>query len=57
MVHLLTMTTDKWEDPTVRQLTPRLLPIFQSVLSDEDQLEDERRQELTELVSYINSNM
>ncbi|KAJ9200366.1 hypothetical protein DTO166G4_7752 [Paecilomyces variotii] len=47
----------KWEDPTVRQLTPRLLPIFQSVLSDEDQLEDERRQELTELVSYINSNM
>lgn len=51
------MTTDKWEDPTVRQLTPRLLPIFQSVLSDEDQLEDERRQELTELVSYINSNM
>ncbi|KAH8703107.1 putative importin beta-4 subunit [Talaromyces proteolyticus] len=44
----------KWENPTVRQLTPQLLPIFQSVLSEEDQLEDERRQELLELVQWLN---
>ncbi|OKL61035.1 hypothetical protein UA08_03285 [Talaromyces atroroseus] len=44
----------KWEDPTVRQLTPQLLPVFQSVLSDEDQLEDERRKEVIELVSWLN---
>lgn len=45
----------KWEDPTIRQLTPSLLPIFQSVLcGDENQLEDERRQELIELVNWLN---
>ncbi|KAL3469703.1 armadillo-type protein [Aspergillus californicus] len=45
----------KWEDPTIRELTPQFLPIFQSVLlSDDDQLEDERRAELTELVKYLN---
>lgn len=46
---------DKWEDPTIRELTPRLLPVFQSLLTgDEDQLEDERRAELIELVKYLN---
>ncbi|PGH02244.1 hypothetical protein AJ79_07693 [Helicocarpus griseus UAMH5409] len=45
----------KWEDATVRSLTPRLIPIFQSVLTgDADQLEDERRVELVELVSWLN---
>ncbi|OJJ43951.1 hypothetical protein ASPZODRAFT_135353 [Penicilliopsis zonata CBS 506.65] len=44
----------KWEDETVRELTPQLLPIFHSVLSDEDQLEDERRAELIELVKWLN---
>ncbi|OJI98655.1 hypothetical protein ASPVEDRAFT_38167 [Aspergillus versicolor CBS 583.65] len=45
----------KWEDATVRELTPQFLPIFQSVLcGDADQLEDERRAELTELVKWLN---
>ncbi|KAJ5646274.1 hypothetical protein N7490_002646 [Penicillium lividum] len=44
----------KWEDATVRELTPRLLPVFQAVLSDENQLEDERRAELIELVKWLN---
>ena len=44
----------KWEDPTVRELTPQLLPIFQAVLSDEDQLEEERRTELIQLVKWLN---
>ncbi|BDD56643.1 hypothetical protein MPDQ_000079 [Monascus purpureus] len=45
----------KWEDPTIRELTPRLIPIFQAVLcGDQDQLEDERRAELTELVKWLN---
>ncbi|KAL4788393.1 armadillo-type protein [Aspergillus varians] len=45
----------KWEDATVRELTPQLLPIFQAVLlGDDEQLEDERRAELTELVKWLN---
>ncbi|KAJ5519494.1 HEAT type 2 [Penicillium expansum] len=45
----------KWEDITIRELTPSLLPVFQSVLTgDEDQLEDERRAELIELVKWLN---
>ncbi|KAL2373776.1 importin beta-4 subunit [Blastomyces gilchristii SLH14081] len=45
----------KWEDPTVRSLTPRLIPIFEAVLTgDSDQLDDERRAELIELVSWLN---
>ncbi|KAI9376622.1 armadillo-type protein [Aspergillus egyptiacus] len=45
----------KWEDPTIRELTPQFLPIFQSVLcGDADQLEDERRAELIELVKWLN---
>lgn len=46
---------DKWEDETIRGLTPQLLPVFQTVLTgDEDQLEDERRAELIELVKWLN---
>jgi hypothetical protein len=45
----------KWEDETIRSLTPQLLPVFQAVLTgDEDQLEDERRAELIELVKWLN---
>ncbi|KAJ6011748.1 hypothetical protein N7499_013278 [Penicillium canescens] len=45
----------KWEDATIRELTPNLLPVFQAVLTgDEDQLEDERRAELIELVKWLN---
>jgi hypothetical protein len=45
----------KWEDPIIRELTPQFLPVFQSVLcGDADQLEDERRAELIELVKWLN---
>ncbi|KAL2830462.1 armadillo-type protein [Aspergillus cavernicola] len=45
----------KWEDATIRELTPQFLPIFQTVLcGDADQLEDERRAELIELVKWLN---
>lgn len=45
----------KWEDETIRSLTPQLLPVFQAVLTgNEDQLEDERRAELIELVKWLN---
>lgn len=51
----LTGFSDKCEDPTVRNLTPRLIPIFQAVLTgDSGQLDDERRAELIELVSWLN---
>ncbi|KAJ8122083.1 hypothetical protein ONZ43_g1630 [Nemania bipapillata] len=41
-------------NPTVQELTPRLLPVFQQVLSPpEDQLEDETRQLVLELVSIL----
>jgi hypothetical protein len=45
----------KWEDATIRELTPQVLPVFQTVLTgDADQLEDERRAELVELVKWLN---
>jgi hypothetical protein len=41
-------------DPTVQQLTPRLMPIFEQVMSSsDDQLEDETRSQLVELVQYL----
>ncbi|TGJ88611.1 hypothetical protein E0Z10_g176 [Xylaria hypoxylon] len=41
-------------NPTVQELTPLLLPVFQQVLSPpEDQLEDETRQLVTELVRNL----
>jgi hypothetical protein len=49
------LDADKWEDATIRELTPQFLPVFQSVLcGDADQLEDERRAELVELVKWLN---
>ncbi|RYC65456.1 hypothetical protein CHU98_g764 [Xylaria longipes] len=41
-------------NPTVQELTPRLVPVFEQVLSSpEDQLEDETRQLVLELVSNL----
>lgn len=41
-------------DPTVQQLTSQLMPVFEKVLSPpEEQLEDETRAQLTELVQYL----
>ncbi|KAI3328739.1 importin beta-4 [Ustulina deusta] len=41
-------------NPTVQELTPRLLPVFQQVLSPpENQLEEETRQLVTELVRNL----
>lgn len=46
---------DTWEDPTIRDLTSRLVPVFQAVLTgDPSQLEDDRRTELIELVLWFN---
>ena len=46
---------DKWEDQTIRDLTQRLIPVFESVLTgSKDQLEGEQRAELIELVSWLN---
>ncbi|WEW58682.1 hypothetical protein PRK78_004150 [Emydomyces testavorans] len=44
----------KWNDPVIQSHTARLIPIFQAVLSDTPSLEDERRAELIELVSWLN---
>ncbi|KAL4935085.1 hypothetical protein BDV06DRAFT_229153 [Aspergillus oleicola] len=45
----------KWEDHVIRELTPQFLSVFQSVLlGNPEQLEDERRAELVELVKYLN---
>ena len=46
----------KWEDPTIRRLTPQLAPIMMSVLGEpEEQLEDGTRAELQHLVEYLQS--
>jgi len=41
-------------DPTIMQLTPSLMPVFEKVLGPpEEQLEDETRAQLLELVKYL----
>ncbi|KAF2117365.1 armadillo-type protein [Lophiotrema nucula] len=41
-------------EPTVQQLTPQLMPVFEKVLGPpEEQLEDETRAQLVELVKYV----
>jgi hypothetical protein len=41
-------------EPTVQQLTSSLMPVFEKVLSPpEEQLEDETRSQLVELVQYL----
>ena len=48
------MTTDQANEPTIQQATPTLMPIFEQVLGPpEDQLEDETRAQLVELVKYL----
>ncbi|KAJ5907358.1 hypothetical protein N7495_000040 [Penicillium taxi] len=45
----------KSENPIILELTPSLVPVFQAVLTgDEDQLEDELRVELVALVKWLN---
>ncbi|KAL6709962.1 hypothetical protein ACN47E_000747 [Coniothyrium glycines] len=42
------------QEPTVQQLTPQLMPVFEKVLSPpEEQLEDETRAQLVELVQHL----
>jgi hypothetical protein len=41
-------------EPTVQQLTPQLMPVFEKVLSPpEEQLQPETREQLVELVKYL----
>lgn len=41
-------------EPTIQQLTPTLMPVFEKVLgAPEEQLEDETRAQLMELVQYL----
>ncbi|KAF1962620.1 ARM repeat-containing protein [Byssothecium circinans] len=41
-------------EPTIQQLTPRLMPVFEKVLGPpEEQLEQETREQLVELVKYL----
>lgn len=50
------VVADKWEDNTVQELTPQLAPIMVATLGDpEDQLNDETRAELQELVDHLKS--
>jgi importin-4 len=45
---------DQANEPTVQQMTPTLMPIFEKVLGPpEEQLEDETRSQLVELVKYL----
>lgn len=47
---------DQANEPTIQQLTPSLMPVFEKVLSPpEEQLEDETRSQLVELVKYLHS--
>jgi hypothetical protein len=49
-------SADKWEDKTVQELTPQLAPIMVSTLGEpEDQLNDETRAELQQLVDHLKS--
>lgn len=45
---------DQANEPTIQQATPTLMPVFEKVLGPpEDQLEDETRAQLVELVKYL----
>jgi len=48
--------TDQHGEPTIQQLTPQLIPVFQKVLGEpEDQLDDETRTQVVELVKHLQS--
>lgn len=54
MFYQLTYVADQSGDPTMRQLTPQLKPVLEKVLGPPDeQLEEETRQLLLQLVQYI----
>ena len=47
---------DQSGDETMRQLTPKLMPILPTVLGPpQEQLDDETRQQITELIKYLQS--
>jgi importin-4 len=48
IVHL-----DKVEDPTIRALTPQLIPVFKVVLAAEGQLSDETKAVVVQLAQYL----
>jgi hypothetical protein len=46
--------SDQAQEPTIQQLTPQLMSVFEKVLGPpEEQLEDETRSQLTELVQFL----
>lgn len=48
------MVADQANEPTIQQLTPTLMPVFEKVLGPpDDQLEEETRTQLVELVKYL----
>jgi len=50
------LLTDQHGEPTIQQLTPQLMPVFQKVLGEpEDQLDDETRAQVVELVKHLRS--
>jgi importin-4 len=56
VIDALIQPADKWEDKTVQELTPQLAPIMVSTLGEpEDQLNDETRVELQQLVDHLKS--
>jgi len=45
---------DRNHDSTIQDLTPQLVPVFQKVLGPpEEQLDDETRAQVVELVKYL----
>lgn len=50
------LPTDSAAEPTIISLTPQLVPVFAQVLGPpEDQLKDETREQLIELVRFVHS--
>ena len=61
MTYWLTMTVaDKWEDGTIRSLTPQLIPVFKYVIENaDDQLTAETKDVVMQVAQYLkgmNSN-
>jgi importin-4 len=51
---MLTLSPDRTNNPLIQQLTPQVAPAIQKVLGPpEEQLDQETRLQLTELVQYL----
>jgi hypothetical protein len=47
---------DQHGEPTIQQLTPQLMPVFQKLLGEpEEQLDDETRGKVMDLVKHLRS--